>query len=245
MKTRRRDRIRTIILEQFALLSLEIIVIIVLSILAIVAFYQMSSLLLDNEIKVFDEKFYAFVRHYASPFSDKLMLTVTYLGNRQFIIFPGLGILIYYLFIRPHRWYSIKIPAVALGSISTNLILKELYDRARPTFNPMIEASGLSFPSGHAMFNLSFYGLLIYLIWQEVKPLPLRIAASALLFLLIVLIGISRVYLGVHYASDVLAGFSAGFLWLVIALYITGMMERKAKKRKKEKVIEAAHSDKI
>jgi membrane-associated phospholipid phosphatase len=235
MTSSKRERIKAIILGQFALLSLEIIIVIILSILAVIAFYQMSSLLLDDEIAAFDEKVYFLVRYYASPFLDKLMLAVTFLGNRQFIVFPGIGIMIYYLFIRPHRWYSIKIPAVALGSISTNLLLKELYDRARPTVNPMIEASGLSFPSGHAMFNLSFYGLLIFLIWKEVKDPILKVVLSSLLFLLIILIGISRIYLGVHYASDVLAGFAAGFLWLIIALFVTNTLERKAKE--KEKII--------
>lgn len=237
MTSSKKERIKNIIFGQLTLLSLEIIIVIILSILAVIAFYQMSSLLLDNEIAAFDERVYFLVRYYASPFLDQLMLSVTFLGNRQFIVFPGFGVLIYYLFIRPHRWYSIKIPAVALGSISTNLLLKELYDRARPTINPMIDASGLSFPSGHAMFNLSFYGLLIFLIWKEVKHPVLKAGLSFFLFLLIILIGISRIYLGVHYASDVLAGFSAGFLWLILALSVTGNLERKAKQRQKEKVL--------
>lgn len=229
MKSEKRERIKKIIRDQFAILSLELIIVIILSIAAIITFYKLSSLLLQNEIDYFDKIAYQYVRSLATPFIDTFMLIITYLGNRQFIVFPALGLMIYYLFIRPHRWYSIKIPAVAVGSITANLILKELYDRARPTVFQMIEASGLSFPSGHAMFNLSFYGLLIYLIQKEMGNDILKHIISVILCMLIICIGISRIYLGVHYASDVLAGFSAGFLWLIIALLVTGKIEKKVK----------------
>lgn len=234
MKTKKRERIKKIVLDQLALLSLELLVVIILSVGAIITFYQLSSLLLENEIDQFDNMSYQHIRNLANPFFDEFMLLVTYMGNRQFIIFPALGLMAFYLFIKPHRWYSIKIPAVAVGSITANLILKELYDRARPTAFQMIEASGLSFPSGHAMFNLSFYGLLIYIIQKEVTNPWIRHSVSVLLSFLILCIGISRVYLGVHYASDVLAGFSAGFLWLIIALYVTDRIEKNVKKKQEE-----------
>ncbi len=234
MKSTRRDRIKTIVLDQLAILSLQLVIVIILSLAAIITFYKLSSLLLEQEIAQFDDAAYQYIRNLASPFVDSFMLTVTSLGNRQFVIFPALGLMAFYLFIKPHRWYAIKIPAVAVGSITANLILKALYDRARPTVFQMIEASGLSFPSGHAMFNLSFYGLLIYIVQKEVGNKFIRHGLSIVLFLLIISIGVSRVYLGVHYASDVLAGFSAGFLWLVIALYVTGNIEKRVKKRQQE-----------
>lgn len=235
MKVKKRDRIKRIILEQFALLSLELIVVITLSVFSILAFYKISSLLLDNEIAAFDESVYQYIRGLASPIMDKLMLWATFLGNRQFIVVFCLCLMIYYLFLRPHRWYSIKIPAVAIGSISANIILKEIYDRSRPTAFQMIEASGLSFPSGHAMFNLSFYGLLIYIAHKEIQNRILRVASILFLSILILSIGLSRIYLGVHYASDVLAGFCAGFIWLIIALYITNKIENNVKEKKRKR----------
>lgn len=235
MKVKKRDRIKRIILEQFALLSLELIVVITLSVFSILAFYKISSLLLDNEIAAFDESVYQYIRGLASPIMDKSMLWATFLGNRQFIVVFCLCLMIYYLFLRPHRWYSIKIPAVAIGSISANIILKEIYDRSRPTAFQMIEASGLSFPSGHAMFNLSFYGLLIYIAHKEIQNRILRVASILFLSILILSIGLSRIYLGVHYASDVLAGFCAGFIWLIIALYITNKIENNVKEKKRKR----------
>lgn len=235
MKIKKRERIKKIILEQFALLSLELIVVITLSIFSILAFYKISSLLLDNEIAAFDESVYQYIKGLASPLIDKFMLWATFLGNRQFIVVFCLCLMIYYLFLRPHRWYSIKIPAVAIGSISANIILKEIYDRSRPTAFQMIEASGLSFPSGHAMFNLSFYGLLIYIAHKEIQNKILRIVSIIFLSILILSIGLSRIYLGVHYASDVLAGFCAGFIWLIIALYITNKIEKNVKDKQKKR----------
>lgn len=235
MKIKKRDRIKNIVLEQFALLSLELIIIITLSIFSILAFYQISSLLLDNEIAAFDESAYQYIRGLASPLLDRFMLWATFLGNRQFIVVLSISLMIYYLFLRPHRWYSIKIPAVAVGSISANILLKEIYDRARPTAFQMIEASGLSFPSGHAMFNLSFYGLLIYIVHKEIQNGILRIVSIIFLSILIISIGLSRIYLGVHYASDVVAGFCAGFIWLIIALYVTKKIEKNVKEKQEKR----------
>lgn len=234
MESKKSSRIKKIVLDQLAVLSIELVVVVVLSILAILAFYKISSLLLDNEIAAFDETTYQFIKAFSSHFLDNYMHFATFLGNRQFIVFFGLGLMAYYLFIRPHRWYSIKIPAVAIGSISANLLLKEIYDRARPTAFQMIEASGLSFPSGHAMFNLSFYGLLIYIIHKEFKNKTKKYLSIFILSILILSIGISRIYLGVHYASDVLAGFCAGFLWLIIALFVTNKIERNIKKKQEK-----------
>lgn len=235
MKSRLK-RIWKIIIEQFALLSLELVLVLFFSLIAFIIFIKISDLLLDKEISAFDEKIYYWVRYYSSDFLDFIMLGATFLGNRQFIIFFALGVLIYFLFIKPHRWYSIQIPAVALGSISANITLKHLFDRERPILEHMVDASGLSFPSGHAMFNLSFYGLLLFIIWKHAPNNIIRYTFASLLVLLIFLIGISRIYLGVHYASDVFAGFAAGFLWLILSLVILNQIERAIKKKRQEQI---------
>lgn len=234
MEQKKSSRIKKIILDQLAILSVDLVIVMVLSLIAILAFYKISSLLLDGEIAAFDETTYQFIKNLSSPLINSYMLFATFLGNRQFIVFFSLGLMAYYLFLKPHRWYSIKIPAVAIGSISANILLKEVYDRARPTAFQMIEASGLSFPSGHAMFNLSFYGLLIYIIYKEIKNKKIKYLAISILSVLIISIGISRIYLGVHYASDVVAGFCAGFLWLIIALFVTNKIERNIKRKQEE-----------
>lgn len=236
MKKERLRRIRTIILEQLALFSLELILVLFFGLVAFLIFVKISGLLINNEITAFDERLYFWVRYYSSGFLDFIMLGATALGNRQFIVFPAIGILIYFLLIKPHRWYSIKIPVVALGSISANLLLKNIFDRPRPVLEQMVDVSGFSFPSGHAMFSLSFYGLLIYIVWRHVANKTIRFLITGVLTLLIFLIGISRIYLGVHYASDVFAGFAAGFIWLVVSLLIIDFVEKHIKKRARKRL---------
>ena len=97
-----------------------------------------------------------------------------------------------------------------------NYILKLIFSRTRPIDINIITETGYSFPSGHAMISLAIYGFLAYLLWKS--DYKYKKIGVSLLVLLIVLIGISRIYLGVHYTSDVIAGFivSLGYLLLFI-----------------------------
>lgn len=97
-----------------------------------------------------------------------------------------------------------------------NVILKDILQRPRPTEFRIVDASGYSFPSGHSMVNMAFYGFLIYLIYKNVKNKYLKWGLIVFLEVLTLLIGISRIYLGVHYTSDVLAGFLVGISYLII-----------------------------
>lgn len=96
-----------------------------------------------------------------------------------------------------------------------NFLFKTVFRRARPDVLRLVQASGYSFPSGHSMISAAFYGLLIYLCVVFIKP-PWSRIVSAVLALLILAIGVSRIYLGVHYASDVVGGFLAGISWLAM-----------------------------
>ena len=118
---------------------------------------------------------------------------------------------------------------VALGSISLNLVLKFFFDRQRPDM-PLVDASGLSFPSGHSMIAASFYSLIIYLTWRHVDHKPLRYFLVSLLVIFILLIGFSRIYLRVHYATDVVAGFAAGILWVIIGIWLLRRIEKYTRK---------------
>lgn len=97
-----------------------------------------------------------------------------------------------------------------------NQILKRIVQRPRPTEYRLIEENGYSFPSGHSMISTAFYGFLIYLIFKNVKNKYVKWTSIIFLSILIALIGISRIYLGVHYTSDVMAGFVISISYLVI-----------------------------
>jgi undecaprenyl-diphosphatase len=105
------------------------------------------------------------------------------------------------------------------------LLLKQLFQRKRP-LSPLLKAAkGLSFPSGHAIMAVTFYGLLIYILQHGLTIDWLKWVVTILVIVLIVLIGFSRIYLRVHYASDVAAGFIIGLLWLLISLAVLKWLE--------------------
>ena len=101
-----------------------------------------------------------------------------------------------------------------------NQVLKVLFSRVRPSDFMIIEESGYSFPSGHAQASMAFYGLIIYFLYHSNLPKKWRKLLIGLFVFLIILVGITRVYLGVHYVSDVLAGYLVSYILLTIYINI-------------------------
>lgn len=120
-------------------------------------------------------------------------------------------------------------------STGLNLLLKNIVQRPRPNEFRLIDETGYSFPSGHSMVSMAFYGFLIYLIYKFVKSKRLKWVLIIILSALIITIGISRIYLGVHYTSDVLAGFTISVSYLVI---YTSIVKKFIRKREEKDEVE-------
>lgn len=208
-----------------ALFTVELVLVWLLFLVCIIGFLYLGSEVMEGDTDGMDEAAFDFAASVGNPYMDGFIRFITFFASRQFLTPTALALVAYYLFVRKHRWNSLKIPVVALGSITLNIVLKYFFDRERP-MSPLVEASGLSFPSGHSMVAASFYGLLIYMVWHNVRNVHLRNTLIVLLAVFVILIGFSRVYLRVHYASDVLAGFAAGFLWVIIGLTTLRRIER-------------------
>jgi len=157
--------------------------------------------------------------------NNKIMLFITFLGKHQFLIPANLILILYFLLVKRQTWFSIRVITIAISSLALMLLLKQLFQRKRP-LSPLLKAAkGLSFPSGHAIMAVTFYGLLIYILQHSVSIDWLNLLLTILVIALIILIGFSRVYLRVHYASDVAAGFIIGLLWLLISLGVLKWLE--------------------
>ncbi|HZI52621.1 MAG TPA: phosphatase PAP2 family protein [Chitinophagaceae bacterium] len=160
-----------------------------------------------------------------SPATNRFMLFITLLGKHQFLIPANLLLIFFFLFINQQTWFSIRVAAIALSSLALMFILKYLFRRKRP-LSPLLKAArGLSFPSGHAIMSVTFFGTIIFIVRHSLENNFLRTSIIVLLVALIILIGFSRVYLRVHYASDVIAGFIIGILWLIISLAVLDSLE--------------------
>jgi len=138
------------------------------------------------------------------------------------------------LFRLKYRWETLILIVGVLGTWGLNTLLKSVFERDRPELAlRLVEETGFSFPSGHSMVSLLFYGLTGYLLWYEVRGswraawlIPLATA------LVVACIGCSRIYLGVHYPSDVLAGFAAGGACLAgCIMAVRAVRHRRAAKR--------------
>lgn len=144
-----------------------------------------------------------------------LMLIITYSGS--YVVIGGLTTLsALSFFIHKHYLRIITLLISVGGSAVTVYLLKNLFYRARPLTEALYLESTYSFPSGHATWAMALYGFIFYTIWTHQKH---HLKNPFIIFLgaLIILVGASRLYLGVHYLSDVLAGFAIGLLWLWIS----------------------------
>ncbi len=132
----------------------------------------------------------------------KFMKIITDFGSARYLIVISL---LSFLVIKNKR-KSFGILFNLLLITILNLVLKNIVERPRPEGFMLIDETGYSFPSGHSMVSMAFYGFIIYLIFKYLKNKPLKYILCSILGILIVLIGSSRIYLGVHYVSDVIAG---------------------------------------
>ena len=174
---------------------------ILISILLIV-FLLLTILVLTGSIKLFDSSIYNFLINLRSKPMDNFMKTITKFGNTMSVIII-LAILVFIL--KKDDGYLLVMNTVCV--VSANQILKHIIRRPRPDHLRLVKEKGFSFPSGHSMVSIALYGILIYIVNKNIKNKTLKIILISLLSLLILFIGLSRIYVGVHYPSDVLSGY--------------------------------------
>jgi undecaprenyl-diphosphatase len=167
----------------------------------------------------FDDCIYKSISLYIKPMVTDIMILLSFFGSAMF--FTAFGVISFAASWRKSQ-YTFYISMILINLCLCGIIntgVKQLFHRDRPNIMRLVEISGFSFPSGHSMVSISFYGFMIYLIYKYCKT-KWRYFGIAILSILILFIGVSRIYLGVHYASDVIGGFALGSLWLSIFIFI-------------------------
>ncbi|MBP2659931.1 MAG: phosphoesterase PA-phosphatase related protein [Firmicutes bacterium] len=170
-----------------------------------------------NAMVVFDNAFIWLIRYFASPGLDRVMIFITDIGfGTSYIVIVAICLLLLVYF---RRWREVSGLAICLiGGAALNFWLKFLFHRSRPDLFRIVQETGYSFPSGHVIASMCFYGMGAFLIMQMISSWRGRLTVATLAGLLIVVIGISRIYLGVHYPTDVLAGLAAGSMWVAFCI---------------------------
>jgi undecaprenyl-diphosphatase len=213
------------ILSRLRLLSIELLVVLIAFFAALFSVLFLIRLIFWQQKLDFDMRVFAALGKIVNPTLTHVMEVVTFFGSHYFLIPANLLLIGYGFFVKKDKWFAVKIASVALGSLILMVSLKHIFQRARPLIPLLDKAAGLSFPSGHAFMSFAFFGLLIYFIHHHYRNKRLRIFLMLLCLLFTFLIGFSRIYLRVHFASDVIAGICLSLLWLVIALRISHRLE--------------------
>lgn len=169
-----------------------------------------------GNINKFDDYIFNNIKGLRNQTLTNILIGITNLGGTVGLFFTAL-ITVLILFIFNKRKYGILVTLNILMSTLTYIILKNIIQRPRPPINErIIEEAGFSFPSGHSTNNMAFYGFAIYLVFKNVKTKIIRNVLCIILAILPISIGFSRIYLRVHYPSDVIAGFCLGIICVII-----------------------------
>lgn len=194
---------------------------IILFSLCIILFVYLTKLLLLNEIKLFDDMVFNLVANLRCEPLTIIFKFFSFLCSFYFVIILTIIIMLF----SKDKKVTFYIALNVLFCFFLNQTLKFFFARSRPTEINLIVEKGYSFPSGHSMLSLAYYGFFVYLILNSNIKRKNKILAIISLALLIFFIGLSRIYLGVHYASDVLAGFAISAAYLI--LYIQFFYNKK------------------
>lgn len=166
----------------------------------------------EKEIMKLDILGYGLISNIISDNITPIAILITNFGGAITLI----GLTIIFLLVMKNKKMSFSILLNLVIVTFLNIFLKNIIQRPRPDDFRLINETGYSFPSGHSMISMAYYGYLIYLIFKFVKNKKLKTFLITFLCILILTIGLSRIYLGVHYTSDVIAGFVLSVSYLII-----------------------------
>jgi len=172
---------------------------------------------IDN-LQWFDAPVINIIQSFENDILTNIMIVLSFIGSLEMVIFITLISLVVFYFLFGFKKELFFIVAVSIGSTLLNVLLKRIFQRERPDMNRLIEVTGYSFPSGHSMAAFTLYVTLAFIIWSHIESKFGRSLIIVAVSIIILGIGISRIYLGVHFPSDVLGGYLTSGLWLLFSI---------------------------
>ncbi|MBN2016259.1 phosphatase PAP2 family protein [Candidatus Dojkabacteria bacterium] len=203
----------------FLINILKILACLIISIGSLIIFLKIAESITENETLVRIDKFLSEIVYSSrTPWLDKVMLIVTSLGS-AIVLIPIIIITIAFL-IKYRKFRETVVFVFTSGTtVILNVVLKYLFQRPRPQLSPIVSEHFYSFPSGHAMNSFVFYAVITFLVFSFCKKKVNKFFFFLLSLIIVLLIGFSRVYLGVHYPSDIIGGYLGG-LWVFITVLL-------------------------
>lgn len=195
---------------------INLIIKILIFLISLILFIILALKVFNKEIFSIDINYYNLISKYISNSNTLIFKIITHLGSSLVLI--SIALLIFLIIKNRKIGISICLNLTLIAIL--NVILKNIIARPRPNIYPLINETSYSFPSGHSMISAAFYGYLIYLIYKHLKDKKIKWLIIILLGLIVILIGLSRIYLGVHYLSDVIAGFLIAVSYLIVYIEI-------------------------
>jgi|SRR5687768_9846028 len=200
-------------------ISFKTILFAILFILSILIFTILAHEVVGENEDRFDIKVFEFVNAHFSDSAIQFFSVISFFGTPMFLI-PAYLLMVIYLFMKKHKEDAIDVAIISLTSTALLTGLKSIFERSRPDLPLLEELTNYSFPSGHALSSFIFCSVLIYLTWKSDLSRIWKWSILVVLLFLTAIIGISRIVLRYHFASDVAAGFCMGFVWVMLCIWI-------------------------
>lgn len=175
-----------------------------------------------------DDTVFAFIGPYRSTGFTDIMNFISFYGNHNFLV-PANLLLVIYFFVKKNKQLALLTLLIALSSLGLMSLIKNLVERHRPDAPLVAGVTNYSFPSGHAFMSVAFYGLLIWLALTYMTNQWKQRLFILFLLVLMLTIGFSRIYLRLHYTTDVVAGFCLGTIWLLLLLTLADWWQYRQK----------------
>ena len=212
------------------LVSVSLVIGFVAAVAALIFFAWLTDEVLEGDSQRFDEVTRLAVHQFASPAMTRVMRGISFLGDSLFLTLATAAVVIWFVMKQWKREAKLFVVTM-IGASLLNLTLKLAFRRPRPVpyFN-LLPPESFSFPSGHSLASCCFYGALAALLAARIQRQRVRVALWIFAVTMFLLIGLSRIYLGVHYTTDVIAGFAAALIWIMVVRFVELQLARRKRR---------------